>query len=248
MVLGSEDVTFGRLCSATASKHFLTYLCLHHARTQPQTAKQTILADLAEQSNKLMADSWRSCNDASSDVKPSPLPFPSQPICFVPEFFRALSVICHLHAFSRPTHQTIASRILGASTSAICPFSVPRSLSRLLSRLLQCSDTCRFLAGALGMRQKCFVLVMAITALLFLGCLQIEFTRVPMHVLRPHIQLSQHLLRTVFVLYKQPMVSSLSYERKTRKCSCEETRTAARGRCVVDPAHGPRLLSQSWQR
>ena len=75
---------------------------------------------------------------------------------------------------------------------------------------------------ALGLRQKCFVLVMAIPALLFLGCLQFEFTRVYLHVLRTHIQHSRHLLRSVFVLYKQSMVSSPSSERKTQKCSCEE--------------------------
>ena len=83
------------------------------------------------------------------------------------------------------------------------------------------------------MRQKCFVLVMAILALLFLGCLQIEFTRVYLHVFRAHLELFRHLLRSVFVRFKQPMVSSPSSERKARKCSCkEQNRTAARGRCV----------------
>ena len=148
-------------------------------------------------------------------------------------FYVATSVVYYLHACPRPTHQTIASCLPGAPTSAICPFFRYQDPC-----LVRCGISCNVptlfdcLLVALGMRQKCFVLVMAITALLFLGCLQIEFTRVPLHVLRTHIQNSRHLLRSVFVRFKQPMVSSPSSERKTRKCSCEETRTAARGRCV----------------
>ena len=92
--------------------------------------------------------------------------------------------------------------------------SAPRSLSCLLWRLLQCSDTFRLLADCPRVAPVVFGPVMAITALLFLACLQIEFTRVPMHVVRPHIQLSRHLLRTVFVLYKQPMVSSPQFREK----------------------------------
>ena len=111
-------------------------------------------------------------------------------------------------------------------------FSVPRSLSRPVWHLLQCSDTFRLLADCPRVAPVVFGPVMAIPDLLFLACLHIEFTRAPVHVLRPRIRLSQHLLRTVFVLCKQPMVSSPSSERKTRKCSCEETRNAARGRCV----------------
>ena len=79
-----------------------------------------------------------------------------------------------------------------------------------------------FLLIALGMRQKCFGLEMAIPALLFLACLDIEFTRVHLHVLRTHLQLCRHLLRSALTHFKQPMVSSPSSEGKTRKCSCEE--------------------------
>ena len=35
----AEDVTFGRLCSATASKHFLTNLYLHHASRNPKNKR-----------------------------------------------------------------------------------------------------------------------------------------------------------------------------------------------------------------
>ena len=83
------------------------------------------------------------------------------------------------------------------------------------------------------MRQKCFGLVVAIPALLFLACLHIEFARVYLPVFRTHLQLCRHLLRSVLTRFKQPMVSSPRSERKTRKCSCEEkNRTAARGRCL----------------
>ena len=105
--------------------------------------------------------------------------------------------------------------------------------------LVRCGVSCNvptlfdFLLIALEMRQKCFILVMAITALLFLACLQIEFTRAHLHVFRAHLQLCRHLLWSVFGCFKQPMVSSPSSEGKTRKFSCEETRTAARGRCLA---------------
>ena len=52
-------------------------------------------------------------------------------------------------------------------------------------------------------------------------------------VFRTHLQLCRHLLRSVFLRFKQPMVSRPSSDGKTRKCSCEaKNRTAARGRCL----------------
>ena len=135
------------------------------------------------------------------------------------------------YAFSRLIHQTIASRIPGAPTSAICLCSVPRSLSCRVWRLLQCSDTFRLLADCPA--TAVFGLVMAIPALLFLACLHIKFTRVHLHVLRTHLQRCRHLLRSVLTHFRQPVVTSPSSERKTRKCSCEaKNRTAASGRCL----------------
>ena len=131
-------------------------------------------------------------------------------------------MICYLHAFSRPTHQTIASRFPGAPTSAICRFSVPRSLSCLMWRLLQCSDTLRLLADCPRVATAVFGLVMAIPAFLFLACLHMKLTRVHLHVLRTHLQRCRHLLRSVLTHFRQPMVTSPSSEGKTRKFSCEE--------------------------
>ena len=111
-------------------------------------------------------------------------------------------------------------------------FSVPRSLSRPVWRLLQCSDTYRLLADCPRVAPVVFLFLSWQSPLCYSLPACKSNSPVPMHVLRPHIQLSQHLLRTVFVLHKQPMVSSPSSERKTRKCSCEETRNAARGRCL----------------
>ena len=94
------------LHSDACALQLLTNLCLRHAQCS-RNPQQTILADLAEPSNKLMADFRRSCNDAGTDAKPSPLPIPCPSICFVPVFFVHVSVICYLHAFSRPIHQTL---------------------------------------------------------------------------------------------------------------------------------------------
>ena len=94
--------------------------------------------------------------------------------------------------------------------------------------LVRCGVSCNvptlfdFLLIALGMRQKCFGLVVAIPALLFLACLHIEFARVHLHVLRTHLQRCRHLLRSVFLRFKQPIVSRPGSDGKTRKCSCEE--------------------------
>ena len=112
-------------------------------------------------------------------------------------------------------------------------FSVPRSLSCPVWRLLQCSDTFRLLADCPRVATAVFGLVMAIPALLFLACLHIKFTRVHLHVLRTHLQRCRHLLRSVLTHFRQPVVTSPSSERKTRKCSCEaKNRTAASGRCL----------------
>ena len=128
--------------------------------------------------------------------------------------------------------------ILSSWSTYFCNQSVfsvwcPRSFSCLMWRLLQCSDTFRFLADCPRDAPEGFGLVVAIPALLFLACLHIEFARVYLHVFRTHLQLCRHLLRSVFSRFKQPMVSSPRSERKTRKCSCEaKNRTAARGRCL----------------
>ena len=156
----------------------------------------------------------------------------------------ATSVKSYLHACSRLIHQTIASRIPGASSSAICPFSVPRSLSCLVWRLLQCSDTFRLLADCPLVATAVFGLVMAIPALLFLACLHIKFTRVHLHVLRTHLQRCRHLLRSVLTHFRQPMVTGPSSERKIRKCSCEAKNRTAR---VVD-AWGSNHHSQTTKK
>ena len=65
-----------------------------------------------------MADYRHFLDDAGADTRPSP----PCTICYGLVFSVATSVKSYLHAFSRPTHQTIATCFPGARSSAICPF------------------------------------------------------------------------------------------------------------------------------
>ena len=90
----------------------------------------------------------------------------------------------------------------------------PRSFSCLMWRLLQCSDTFRFLADCPRDAPEVFGLVMAIPALLFLACLHIEFARVHLPVFRTHPPTLSTSPSVCFSHLKQPMVSSFQFREK----------------------------------
>ena len=180
--------------------------------------KQTFLADFAKPS-QLMANYRQSLNDAGADARPSPL---CQFVIGL-VFSVATSVVYYLHAFPRPTHQTIASCLPGAPTSAICPFfgtkilvlsaeSSPAVFRHLSISCLLPSGCARSVLFLSWQSPLCFSLAACKSNSPESPCTFFARTW-------NSFDISFGLF---FVRFKQPMVSSPSSERKTRKCSCEE--------------------------